>query len=308
MNLAAKYKQLFEGKVRSNDAVLLKEAGPVFEPGPGETLQGDTQALLDINDNNFENVDKDSDFMESILDNYDDTYKRFYEYIQALYGSKGIKQHLDKIRMMGKVEKAGGKNEFAKEASAFEMSTEGGAEGIASRAKDMFSKEMSGDHGEDMDKVLNVYAARLFGAHVLNMQCELKEKLLKEIDEAVGEGETDADAKISKRKAAATPLLEDLKSGEPKIIKDTIKEEADKFYDQGTKDKYIEEVQKAIDGGGLVSEYDNETGSIEKVVDSGKLESEGTKLFSDVGTWLSDKWKQFKDKIDITKDAAFTIN
>ncbi len=308
MNLAAKYKQLFEGKVRSNDAVLLGEAGPVFEPGPGETLQGDTQALLDINDNNFENVDKDSDFMESILDNYDDTYKRFYEYIQALYGSKGIKQHLDKIRMMGGVEKASGKNEFAKEASAFEMSTEGGPEGIAARAKDMFSKEMSGDHGEDMDKVLNVYAARLFGAHVLNMQCELKEKLLKEIDEAVGEGETDADAKISKRKAAATPLLEDLKSGEPKIIKDTIKEEADKFYDQGTKDKYIEEVQKAIDGGGLVSEYDNETGSIEKVVDSGKLESEGTKLFSDVGTWLSDKWKQFKDKIDITKDAAFTIN
>ena len=51
MNLAAKYKQLFEGKVRSNDAVLLREAGPVFEPGPGETLQGDTQALLDINDN-----------------------------------------------------------------------------------------------------------------------------------------------------------------------------------------------------------------------------------------------------------------
>ena len=167
MNLAAKYKQLFEGKVRSNDAVLLGEAGPVFEPGPGETLQGDTQALLDINDNNFENLDKDSDFMKSILDNYDDTYKRFYEYIQALYGSKGIKQHLDKIAQLGGVEKAGGKNEFGTEVSAFEMATEGGPEGIASRAKDMFSKEMSGDFGEDVDKILNVYAARLFGAYVL---------------------------------------------------------------------------------------------------------------------------------------------
>ncbi len=307
MNLAAKYKQLFEGKVRSNDAVLLREAGPVFEPGPGETLQGDTQALLDINDSNFENVAKESDFMESILDNYDDTYKRFYEYIQALYGSKGIKQHLDKIRMMGGVEKASGKNEFGKEVSAFEMSTEGGPEGIAARTKDMFSKEMSGDHGEDMDKVLNVYAARLFGAYVLNMQCELKEKLLKEIDEAVGEGETGSDGRISKRKAAGTPLLEDLKSGEPKIIIDTIKEEADKFYDQSTKNKYIEEVQKAIDGGGLVSEYDNETGSIARAVDSGKLESEGTGLFDDVKTWLSDKWKQFKDKIDISKDADMTF-
>ena len=112
MNLAAKYKQLFEGKVRSNDAVLLREAGPVFEPGPGETLQGDTQALLDINDNNFENVSKESDFMKSILENYNDTYKRFYEYVQALYGSKGITQHLDKIAQMGKVEKASGQNEF----------------------------------------------------------------------------------------------------------------------------------------------------------------------------------------------------
>ena len=91
------------------------------------------------------------------------------------------------------------------------------------------------------------------------------------------------------------------------VKEDTIKDAADKFYDKNTKDKYIEEVQKAIDGGGLVSEYDNEIGSIEKAVDSGKLESEGTGLFDDVKSWLSDKWKQFKDKIDISKDGPMTF-
>ena len=122
------------------------------------------------------------------------------------------------------------------------------------------------------------------------------------------QGETDVDAKSNKRKAAAAELLKDLKSGEPKIIRDTIKEDADKFYDQSIKDKYIDELQKAIDGGGLVSEYDNEAGSIEKVVDSGRLESEGTGLFNDVKTWLSDKWKKAKDFLKINPEDAMTFN
>jgi hypothetical protein len=307
MNLAEKYKQLFEGKVRSNDAVLLGEAGPVFEPGPGETLQGDTQALLDINDSNFENVSKESEFMKSILKNYDNTYKRLYEYTQALYGSKGIKQHLDKIRMMGDVKKVSGKNEFSSETSAFELG-EDGPEGMRDNMKDMFAKELSGEHGEDMNKVLNVYAARLFGAYILNQQCELKEKLLKEIDEAVGEGETDAESKINKRKATVTQLLKDIETGDPEIIRSTIKEDADKFYDQSTKDKYIEEVQKAIDGGGLVSEYDNEVGSIEKVVDSGKLEKEGVGLFDDVKSWIGDKFKKLKKNWDDLVGSAQTAD
>ncbi len=304
MNLAAKYKQLFEGKVRSNDAALLREAGPVFEPGPGETLQGDTQTVLDINDSNFENLEKSSDFMKSILKNYDDTYKRLYEYIQGTYGSKGIKQHLDKISKMGTIDSEGGNNEFSTggDLSSFGISfEEGGGEGTMSKAKKMFAQEMSGDHGEDADKILNVYAARLLGAYVLNQQCEFKEQILREIDEAVGEGETDIDAKSSKRKALVGPLLQDWKDPEPKVIKDEIKSLAEKLYDQSVKDKYVEEVQKAIDGGGLVAEYNDEEGSIEKVIDSGKLESEGAGLINDVKTWLSDKWKQLKDKFkDLT--------
>jgi hypothetical protein len=279
MNLAEKYKQLFEGKVRSNDAVLLKEGGPVFEPGPGDTLQGG--GVLNIT--NVEAVKEGSVFHKSLTEYIKVRVETLVSLDQQL--SDDVIEQLQGLGA-AKPKLEGGLNEWgAPNWTADADDQVGGDEpSMTDDVKDAFWKEMAGTQNEKtLQETVNMWSGFCYWIYVTIEEGKVIDQMNKDIDAAGGDPvKVDDRALSGDRYVPALPEV--LEASRELALRDA------KEFNK----KLIANCQDAIDN--------NKAITAEHLAPKDKnlksLTEKGETLIGELKRWLGDKFKALKKNWD----------
>ena len=273
MDLAAKYKQLFEGKIRSNDAVLLKEGGPVFEPGPGETLQGDSEVLLNIPEGA-----PIEDWISEIVANITERSEKSKQYADLLLTT--AKDTFSKVQST--IDDFGKLLDFKNDKAGFVISWGDEQDDINDVQK------------EDLLGSVNSYYQATYYVLLEHKTIEFLEKLLAEFNPEWGSGVKGYDD-VTKAKNIFKDVLSLVKS---KDALSELREEgssvADKVFDKRVKDEVLKDIQKRLDAG------TKPKGTLEKIELPDEVEVEDVKTMEDEfkNTSETGAWDKMTAKVD----------
>ncbi len=273
MDLAAKYKQLFEGKIRSNDAVLLKEGGPVFEPGPGETLQGDSEVLLNIPEGA-----PIEDWISEIVANITERSEKSKQYVDLLLTT--AKDTFSKVQAT--IDDFGNLLDFKNDKAGFVISWGDKQDNINDVQK------------EDLLGSVNSYYQATYYVLLEHKTIEFLEKLLAEFNPEWGSGVKGYDD-VTKAKNIFKDVLSLVKS---KDALSELREEgssvADKVFDKRVKDEVLKDIQKRLDAG------TKPKGTLEKIELPDEVEVEDVKTMEDEfkNTSETGAWDKMTAKVD----------
>jgi hypothetical protein len=279
MNLAEKYKQLFEGKVRSNDAVLLKEGGPVFEPGPGDTLQGG--GVLNIT--NVEAVKKGSAFHKSFSAYLTQNIETFENLDRQL--SDDVIEQLKGLAAAGP-KPEGGLNEWGAPNWNVDADDQAGGDetSMMDDVKDAFWKEMSGEQNEQsLQETVNMWSGFCYWTVVILEELKVVKQIQTDIEAAGGDP---LDFKIADiKKDRQIPALPEVTEAAHELAERDSKE---------SNKKLIKNVQDAIDNNKAVTT--DHLAPKDKNLKS--LTEKGETLIGELKRWLGDKFKALKKNWD----------
>ena len=273
MDLAAKYKQLFEGKIRSNDAVLLKEGGPVFEPGPGETLQGDSEVLLNIPEGA-----PIEDWISEIVANITERSEKSKQYADLLLTT--AKDTFSKVQST--IDDFGKLLDFKNDKAGFVISWGDEQDDINDVQK------------EDLLGSVNSYYQATYYVLLEHKTIEFLEKLLAEFNPEWGSGVKGYDD-VTKAKNIFKDVLSLVKS---KDALSELREEgssvADKVFEKRVKDEVLKDIQKRLDAG------TKPKGTLEKIELPDEVEVEDVKTMEDEfkNTSETGAWDKMTAKVD----------
>ncbi len=273
MDLAAKYKQLFEGKIRSNDAVLLKEGGPVFEPGPGETLQGDSEVLLNIPEGA-----PIEDWISEIVANITERSEKSKQYADLLLTT--AKDTFSKVQST--IDDFGKLLDFKNDKAGFVIAWGDEQDNINDVQK------------EDLLGSVNSYYQATYYVLLEHKTIEFLEKLLAEFNPEWGSGVKGYDD-VTKAKNIFKDVLSLVKS---KDALSELREEgssvADKVFEKRVKDEVLKDIQKRLDAG------TKPKGTLEKIELPDEVEVEDVKTMEDEfkNTSETGAWDKMTAKVD----------